>query len=41
MQKPPWCRNPEFLREGAAIQDFSTRTASWSGSEDERARKVG
>src|ERR1700753_3364895 len=32
--------NPEFLREGAAIQDFKHPDRIVVGSEDERARKV-
>src|SRR6202795_5206445 len=32
--------NPEFLREGAAIQDFKHPDRIVVGTEDERARKV-
>jgi UDPglucose 6-dehydrogenase len=32
--------NPEFLREGAAIQDFKHPGRIVVGSDDDRARKV-
>ena len=32
--------NPEFLREGSAIEDFKSPTASSIGAESDQAREV-